>query len=417
MKKLLYFRILIISISLYSCTDNKDLFDEPAAERVASALAEYNAILRGAKNGWIMEYYAGEEPQKIGGYVYLCSFGNDGKATVASELDIDAHKAGTKVTSLYKLIFNQGIVLTFDAYNDLFHYFSTPSADEPNGMKGDYEFVIKEASPQKIIMEGKKRKNRITMTPVPESVTWSDYLEKVIDMAESNFHPIYKLFIRGVESEIAATLAYDTRMFTFTGSASISSQNIIYTPVGFKFYSPVTVDGSTFQNFTWNTKSKIFECTDNGVDIVFAGNYPPNYLLYDEIPGVYSFQYKSRYGEQVLKTVTVSELVKNKSYKVSGAGNFDFVFGYDHTIGGVVVKSQHLQSNYYMYMWTGGVDINIGTKVYYQGVPNREGASVKLVFSGYGSPTPIGFLVIEKGEAYYIYDISHCYSYLEMTRQ
>lgn len=111
--------------------DEKDLFDLPAAERINAKLQEYSKILQDAPNGWKMEYFP-EIKQSMGGYTYFCTFQN-GETVMMGDLSltlagVDLYPAGTEITSAYKLISDQGPVLSFDSYNPIFHYFSEPKS-------------------------------------------------------------------------------------------------------------------------------------------------------------------------------------------------------------------------------------------------------------------------------------------------
>ena len=76
------------------------------------ALKSYKEILVAPENGWLMQYYPGNN-QAFGGYNLLVSFDENGSATIADELT-DADKS---VTSLYTLKQSAGPALTFDSYN------------------------------------------------------------------------------------------------------------------------------------------------------------------------------------------------------------------------------------------------------------------------------------------------------------
>ena len=52
MKKAFFIFIAVAALALQSCLhDNKTVFDEPAAERLDKAVADYTALLESAPNG------------------------------------------------------------------------------------------------------------------------------------------------------------------------------------------------------------------------------------------------------------------------------------------------------------------------------------------------------------------------------
>ena len=74
-------------------------------------------------------------------------------------------------------------MLSFDTYNYLVHYFGQPQgsmADDPNGtLGGDYEFVISDATADRIELKGKKYGNRIVMKAFSADQTWKQYLTRI----------------------------------------------------------------------------------------------------------------------------------------------------------------------------------------------------------------------------------------------
>ena len=70
MKKiLLYIMVVAGMVSMQSCLhDDKELFDESAANRLEHATEETKQILESSESGWAMQYYLGDE-YKGGGVV------------------------------------------------------------------------------------------------------------------------------------------------------------------------------------------------------------------------------------------------------------------------------------------------------------------------------------------------------------
>ncbi|MBN1182175.1 MAG: DUF4302 domain-containing protein, partial [Bacteroidales bacterium] len=86
MRKIKYLLFMIPFFLLQSCVeDEENIFGSSASDRMSEALSEYETVLTGASNGWVMEYYP-EEDHAIGGYTFLCSFNSSGEVIVASEI-------------------------------------------------------------------------------------------------------------------------------------------------------------------------------------------------------------------------------------------------------------------------------------------------------------------------------------------
>ena len=154
--------LLVGVVSFAACTPEvDDAFDQSAAERVEMKMKECREVLTSAPNGWRMEYYAA---RTYGGYNVLCKFEGD-NVTVASEKAGSTQNAGVgsdgkviTATSHFSIIQSQGVLLSFDEYNDVFHYFSDPKNPDygvaGEGMEGDFEFRVVSATPEKVELVG-----------------------------------------------------------------------------------------------------------------------------------------------------------------------------------------------------------------------------------------------------------------------
>ncbi len=339
MKKIYFLLLLLPLITLYSCLkEEKDLFDSPASERMAQTLEKYSRILTEAPSGWIMEYFS-----QGGGYTYLCAFGTTGEVTVASDLNISQEYApGDQVTSLYKLIADEGPVLTFDSYNNVFHYFADPDRNAPDGYEGDYEFIFMNGTSEKVELIGKKHGDRIVMTPLPAGTDWNNYLQTLVKVEDESAYGPFRLYIG--EKSVGPAMFDDNRTFTFyadsEGNPLLVTQRVIYTTTGIKFYDPVTINGVTFENFVWNNTEKEFKCTDAGADVNIKVSIPDNYLTYQDFIGTYEF----RYNGTLKRTVTVSEKVNNKALTMSGGFPFDIELTYSKLNGKISLRTQEVGS-------------------------------------------------------------------------
>ena len=96
---------------------------------------------------------------------------------------------------MYELISDNGPVLTFNTFNDVFHIFSTPE-DLPStsdneagyGHRGDYEFIVMDATDELITLKGKKTGIRVLMTPLADDVDWATYLNDLKAKARALFN-------------------------------------------------------------------------------------------------------------------------------------------------------------------------------------------------------------------------------------
>jgi len=319
MKKILYLILISSLICSYSCLkEDEDLFDKSPAERMDEAIANCNNILNSAPNGWVMQYYAGDNPM-VGGYTYICSF-KDGKVTVSSELEIEDFKVGDEVESLYKISPEQSIVLSFDTYNKLLHYFATPSQGAPNGMKSDYEFIVKEVTASKIVLAGKKRGKTIVMTPFPANADKKAYLEKINKMSADAVSSGMKLFIDGQEYAITNSNRNYTITYTEKDVTKKISIAYIYTETGIQLYEPITIAGKTMQNFRYDDPDKLV-CTDSGVDAYIKFEIVPLNNIIANTDTQWFFEYST-------VSPSVESMLQAANTAMVDEYGLEFIFGY-----------------------------------------------------------------------------------------
>lgn len=265
---------LIAVLSFTSCSNDIDeVFDKSSAERVNDAIAEYKTVLTSAENGWLMKYYP-KANTKYGGYNLLLKFGTDGNVTAMS----DALGADTKATSHYKLEQSASIVLSFDEYNKVIHFFSDPAnpagiGNNGKGMEGDLEFRVLTATADSVVMLGKKRGTKIVMTPMAKDADWTETINQIDDLEQEMQFPKYTCEVNDVK--YVATTSYRTITFT-SSNAEDGSTTIPYivTDKGIEFYKPITLNGISIKGFNYKGGDNYeFESSDAAVKML--GVVPP----------------------------------------------------------------------------------------------------------------------------------------------
>lgn len=257
-------RFLIAAMAaavLTSCTkEQHDFFPDSSANRADATIATHLQVLTGATHGWLMQYYP-DSQQSYGGYNLITRYRQDGQVDVMGEIYGD-----TLFTSHYTLHQSAGIVLTFDTYNPQFHAFSDPSAPlggySGTGWDGDYDFSILKATPDSVVLKGKKTGNHIIMTPMADS-NWADYLETISRVASAMQSETYSLRI-GSDELIAESFARTLFInYEDDGEHHEITLPYIITPQGMQFYQPVTLKGQTFNGFRYQEGAHTFPATDN----------------------------------------------------------------------------------------------------------------------------------------------------------
>ncbi len=269
MKATKYIAIALTALTLTACSnDNDGIFDQSAADRLEQYKKDYAEILTSDGGLWSMEYFSNsDEP----GYVFVMKFDKNGSVEISAN-----HKwiGGTyrQETSLWKMIADNGPVLSFNSYNKLFHIFSDPAniegPDAPTGETGDinetgyghdgdYEFQFMEVSDEgkTVRLLGKKRMYDIYLHRLDASTDIEKFLTDVqaiparfsktfndmtLTDSEGNLYRVYDMY-----TAIPSIYPLDGDAVTQTVSA-----NGIFTLDGFRFMNPLQVkkaDDSTFE--------------------------------------------------------------------------------------------------------------------------------------------------------------------------
>lgn len=273
MRNITYLIIFLFSLCLQACVeDEKDIFDKPSTERLSEALKKYQKLLTGVPNGWIMEYYP-KGDCAYGGYIILLSFTEE-------EVIMSSETNPTPVSSLYSLKGDTGPVLSFDTYNQIFHFFSDPQVPglEGLGYEGDYEFVIMGQEKDELILEGKKTGNTMRMRPLPANQSWEEVLASIRHMIQVTTPPTgfsYTMEMEGkpvlIERKGRALLPETggrTLELDYVNGSDTLTLNVpfTYTTTGIKFAHPVHIAGKEIQFFNWSEIERRLQCTDNDVN-------------------------------------------------------------------------------------------------------------------------------------------------------
>lgn len=196
MNKILSFALLCsAALSFTACvSEEDDLFDKSAAERLNEASALYSSRLTASPNGWAVQLYPTTQNEAPYGTGYLLLFRfNADKSVVASMNNSLSDNKYMEDTSTWDVITDNGPVLSFNTYNKVVHTFSDPedvpstgTDTNPNdetgtGIGGDYEFIIVDAPEDAsyMMLKGKKRGTYNLLTPIEEGVNYESYLADV----------------------------------------------------------------------------------------------------------------------------------------------------------------------------------------------------------------------------------------------
>lgn len=314
------------------------MFGESSSKRLQQALEEARTVLRSSENGWVMDYYIGDD-SSYGGYAFTVKF-DSLTVTASSELSKGAS------TSYYKLTTDNGPVLTFDTYNDVFHALATPSAGNYEGNHADYEFQIVSATPELVVMRGRRTNNYVYLHPL--TTTSEEYLAKVANTEK-------KFIVASLSTEIdgknvSADFDINNRQVAFystTDSTYSSNCAFTFTDTGVRFNAPVEAFGKTLSNLSFDPETMSFTSNDKGSEqLVIKGLLPADYVYYDQIPGDYVFKYQKRDEDKYVDVdvdVTLTPTEDQSGFVMNGViDGYGITLNYDKAKGILYMVPQAL---------------------------------------------------------------------------
>ena len=269
----------LFAATMVACSrDEESLFDKPAAQRAQEAITNAFDVLTSNEMGWEMAYFPNLEASAKG-YNMVLKFSKNGNVSVtAKNLTTTANKIMTDTASTWAVKSDYGPILTFDTYNDVFHAFSDPQNDGA-GLLGDYEFLILKATPELVLLKGKKHSAYTVMRPM-KNANLEDYFSACEKMQSKLFG----------NNNIVTLTQGDEKMYLYKGAEG-QFQSAAYG-------SPLVAEAATYHPVC-ATEDGIIVSTGFGEDV------------HDHI-----FYYDSIQGE-----------LKSEQGAVMNAGNLNVLFG------------------------------------------------------------------------------------------
>lgn len=253
MRKVLYSTFLI-SI-LFSCQKQSDpVFQEKASARIEKSFQEYDKELKSSENGWILQYYPGEDQDK-GGYNYYLNFKDNNLVEVALGQD-------TPQQTEYNIHQNGGVVLSFVTYNSDIHRFATPTTLTPSGQQGDFEFQLTSLKQDEILLTGLKYRSKMRMVRLKESR--ASYIEK-LDKVKSY---LSKAILGYKNQSVIEKFSFDAEkgILTFNGEKI----SFVYTDRGISLQKSISLGGEEIQEFILDEEREKLVSLDTKTELLLA---------------------------------------------------------------------------------------------------------------------------------------------------
>lgn len=319
------------AIILPSCSnDQDDIFDESSSVRLQKYLNEAKSTLVNSEDGWIFDYFPNRE-LSYGGFVYILKF-TDNNVTVRSELFPEKVE-----TSLYKLTDDNGPMISFDSYNDMLHYFATPSSGEYEAKDGDFEFIIQDFTDDLITLRGKRTGNVMYMHRFSGDA--ETYIAEAAKVSDSQIVSLLTGTIGG--NNVDCVMDIDTHYMEFSwgdGEDETAGEFFMSIPNGIRFIKPVNVNGTEISemDYVYNEADKT--ATYSAASINLSGSVPANYTFMDEFEGDFIFNFNG--NKNVNVTIECDKL--NREFKIIGVNeNYSLWATYDKAHGSMSLTGQY----------------------------------------------------------------------------
>jgi hypothetical protein len=310
--------------------EEENIFDESAAQRVNTAMEEDFNLLTSASNGWVLNYFPTSDKE---GYTLLMNFNKDNTVTIAAKNNLTNNIYNSEV-SLFEMIADNGPVLTFNSYNEYLHGFSVPDeshgGSQGKGLEGDYEFIIMETSPDRILLKGKKRGVKMDLRRLPENQDWKEYFTSIEQMNTLLFrtnkpNAIIMTIDDTIRYNLDNGISHIFAMLRTGGDALMDTKQIpfIVTDYGIKFAKPFSSEsGKSVQTFKLSDDKNSLVCIDENLNAKIEGIMPMNLYtammnLNADMKFIHDSEDMSPSIKEVYDRISVAMADKGRKYYIS----------------------------------------------------------------------------------------------------
>lgn len=340
---------LALGFAACSPSEEDDIFDHSAAERLNTISGEYSARLTDSKGGWVMEYYPYTDNENFitgMGYLIMNRFNSDGSVYTVMK-NKASYDTKWEDTSAWEVITDMGPVLSYNTWNKCIGRFTDPvdidltpgeySKDESGkGFQGDYEFVMVDVpeNGDHIMLKGKKRGLYQRLTRIPEGTDFEAYLDDIKKFNDEIFVDKcpYEMIMTDGGQRYKVNCLWTKRATIYpegTDSVAYGRRNpFLVTKNNDKYYlrfkDSVMVDKHQMeQEYVYNSNDdKFYGVTDATSTIEPAYNNAITFLQEKLNAGRYFNVFRNKSGEvsekmkQYLDAASNGMTAKNKSYKI-----------------------------------------------------------------------------------------------------
>mgnify|MGYP002521580955 FL=1 len=154
-----------------------DLFSVDPAPRQDNWMAEYRRVFNNNEYGWALYTDNPTYGRHPAVYTYAVKFDQQNCTFYKSESTAHLPNVSTldSVVSQYSFKMDNGIVLSFDTYNDFFHYYADQSQYFSQDLQGDFEFCLDRYSANEDTIFGRGKTKQLPFFMVKMKTTPEEY--------------------------------------------------------------------------------------------------------------------------------------------------------------------------------------------------------------------------------------------------
>lgn len=255
--KYLSYLLLVFIAGLWSCSEDNDVFEQTADQRINETVATYQQELVAAQYGWKAIIYP------AGGGVYSFYFKFNDQNRVVMYSDFASESAVTSKESSYRLKAMQTPSLIFDTYSYL-HVLADPDGSvnggsNGDGLRSDYEFSFNTDSlnTENITLTGTKNQSKLILikaTQEEAAAYGNGGLAKSLLFSNISKYLTYfkRVTIGGVVYEIAVNQSARTVTLNWLVGTTVNSftTDYYYSSTGVSFITPFVNGSQTITGFT-----------------------------------------------------------------------------------------------------------------------------------------------------------------------
>ena len=273
---------------LLGCTfEQEDYFDETAALRVTHLNQKIKERLvqqsAGGNHGWVIQYFvAGTDDYNFEGFNLFGDFKESGSVTLAGNHRFLRNGNANKYTediSTFKMLGEEGPVLSFDTWNDILTVFEDPVdpsaapsslVDDGEGMNGDHNLVMSSFKDDEIVFLGERHRAQIRF--IPCDLPWEEYIQTVTDMKNKITNTTLTSYYvtNGTDTMYFSRLnrGYFNYVDRLVDPLKNKVLSCVFTPEGFRLHRVDSLSTNAFQEFTLADDESCLQNEDRTVQVI-----------------------------------------------------------------------------------------------------------------------------------------------------